>query len=178
MSQVQKELKQSSLSLKVYDCYRPTIAVDDFLAWSKDAKHQEMKSEFFPTINKADFFRLGYVAEKSGHSRGSTIDVTIVPLPTPKEADYRAGQKLFSCTAPYPHRYRDNSIDMGTGFDCMNELSHALNSEVSIVAYEHRMMLRQLMVKYAFIPYENEWWHFTLNSEPYPTTYFNFPVTS
>lgn len=175
LSLVQKELEQSSLSLKVYDCYRPTMAVDDFMKWSKDSHQQEMKKEFYPRINKADVFQLGYVAEKSGHSRGSTMDLTIVSLPNLPSVNYRPGQKLINCTSPYLKRFRDNSIDMGTGYDCMDEFAHALN-KVSVVSFQHRLLLRELMIKYGFVPYEKEWWHFTLRSEPYPDTYFNFIV--
>lgn len=176
LSLVQKELQKSSLSLKVYDCYRPTMAVADFIVWSHDSAHQEMKPEFYPRVNKADVFNLGYVAEKSGHSRGSTIDLTIVPYPAPNQASYRRGQHLISCIAPYHQRYQDNSIDMGTGFDCMDALSHGTNRTINKLAYEHRMFLRQLMINNGFEPYAYEWWHFTLKDEPYPTTYFNFKV--
>jgi len=146
LSKVQHELLKQSLSLKVYDCYRPTMAVLDFITWSRDVKHQEMKQEFYPAINKADMFRLGYVAEKSGHSRGSTVDLTI------------------------------NSLEMGTNYDYMDTLSHADNREINAIAYQHRMLLRTLMMKHGFQPYEKEWWHFTLDNEPYPNTYFNFKV--
>lgn len=176
LSKVQKELQQSSLTLKVYDCYRPTMAVEDFMAWSKDPSKNEMKDEFYPTIDKADMFKLGYVAEKSGHSRGSTLDLTIVAVPSLPQAKYHRGMKLRSCTAPFLQRFRDNSIDMGTGYDCMDELSNPLNKNISIVAHAHRAMLHHLMTKYGFEPYDKEWWHFTLKNEPFPDTYFNFTV--
>lgn len=134
LSKVQKELQQSSLSLKVYDCYRPTDAVSEFVSWSQLPKHQEMKAEFYPDTNKADVFKLGYVAEKSGHSRGSTVDITIVAMPFLPQPNYRPGQKLVSCKAPYLQRYRDNSIDMGTGYDCMDERSYPSNQDISLVA--------------------------------------------
>jgi zinc D-Ala-D-Ala dipeptidase len=176
LSAVQTELKKSSLSLKVYDCYRPTRAVADFIAWSKEGRHQEMKEEFYPHVNKADVFRLGYVAERSGHSRGSTMDLTIVALPAALQPLYRPGQQLVSCTSPYNQRYHDNSIDMGTGFDCLDELSHALYKNIDQSAYRHRMLLRHIMIKYGFQPYGPEWWHFTLQDEPCPHAYFNFVV--
>jgi D-alanyl-D-alanine dipeptidase len=176
LSAVQHELLKKHLSLKVYDCYRPTRAVADFMAWSQDARHHEMKQEFYPAVQKRDVFHLGYVAKQSGHSRGSTMDLTIVPIPTPKQAHYKRGQSLIACTAPYSHRFRDNSIDMGTGYDCMDELSYPENSNVSRKVWQNRMMLRQVMMKYGFQPYSKEWWHFTLENEPYPQTYFNFTV--
>src|SRR6185437_9646784 len=114
LAKVQKQLRQYALSLKVYDCYRPTRAVTEFAEWSKNPKHQEMKAEFYPRENKAELFKRGYIAKKSGHSRGSTVDLTLVPLSPSKQAKYHKGQKLIACTAPYSKRFKDNSIDMGT----------------------------------------------------------------
>lgn len=176
LKQIQAELKQSSLSLKVYDCYRPQMAVDDFIAWSKQPAAQQMKAEFYPRVDKSEFFKLGYVAAKSGHTRGSTVDLTIVPVPTLQQANYHRGQKLVACFKPYQQRFQDNSIDMGTGFDCMDALAHGDNHTINLVAYQNRQLLRNVMVKYGMVPYPNEWWHFTLKDEPYPDTYFNFPV--
>jgi zinc D-Ala-D-Ala dipeptidase len=178
LAKVQQELLRSGLTLKVYDCYRPQMAVDEFIAWSRDINDQKMKQEFYPRVNKADFFTLGYVAAKSGHSRGSTVDLTIMPLTGPSSRTYQPDQALISCTAPYRQRFYDGSIDMGTGFDCMDPLSHNDNTATAIntVAYYHRLILKTLMEKYGFQPLRTEWWHFTLKDEPYPDTYFNFPV--
>lgn len=177
LAQVQKELKKSALSLKVYDCYRPQQAVDEFIAWSQQAEQQQMKAEFYPRVNKTDFFKLGYVAVKSGHTRGSTVDLTIVPIPTPPQQAYSSKQKLTSCFAPYSKRFADNSIDMGTGFDCMDELAHNDNMTIGATALHNRKLLKTLMEKYGFIPYQREWWHFTLKNEPHPYIYFNFPIS-
>lgn len=176
LSKVQAALLKSNLSLKVYDCYRPQRAVSDFVTWSKNLKSTKMKEEFYPRVPKNKLFPLGYIAKKSRHSRGSTMDLTIVPVPTSQQANYYRGQTLKSCYAPYHDRYRDNSIDMGTGFDCLDSLAHGLNPRVSLIAYQNRKMLRHIMQKYGFAPYKNEWWHFTLKHEPYPITYFNFPI--
>jgi len=173
---VQTDLKKQGLTLKVYDCYRPQQAVNDFITWSQQANQQQMKAEFYPRVNKADFFDLGYVAKKSGHTRGSTVDLTIVAIPVKKEPKYHVGQPLVSCFAE--KRFADNSIEMGTGYDCMDELAHGNNLSVSKTAYQNRQFLRLEMEKYGFIPYENEWWHFTLKNEPYPDTYFDFIVSS
>ncbi len=175
---VQTELTKSHLSLKVYDCYRPQMAVDDFTAWSKINSQQSMKAEFYPHINKSDFFKLGYVAKKSGHTRGSTVDLSIVSIPIKQQASYHKGQPLVACFMPYKIRYQDNSIDMGTGFDCFDPATHSDNHAINSVAIKHRQLLRNIMKKYYFIPYSKEWWHFTLKNEPYPNTYFNFPVTA
>lgn len=176
LAKVQKELAQSSLSLKVYDCYRPTDAVADFVTWSKLPHQQEMKAEFYPNVEKTELFNQGYIAEKSSHSRGSTIDVTIVPLPYLAQPNYRPGQKLISCTAPYLQRFRDNSIDMGTGYDCFDEHAHPDNTDINLVAKQNRILLSEIMKKYGFTSYDKEWWHFTLANEPHPEESFNFPV--
>lgn len=176
LTQVQQELKQSHLSLKVYDCYRPQMAVDEFIAWSQQTDDQKMKAEFYPKVNKSDFFKLGYVAAKSGHTRGSTVDLTIVSLPLTNSGTYHTGQKLIACFAPYLQRFHDGSIDMGTNFDCMDALAHNDNTTINLVAYYNRLLLKALMEKYGFNSYEPEWWHFTLKNEPYPNTYFNFPI--
>lgn len=176
LSKVQKELQASSLSLKVYDCYRPQQAVDAFTAWREQPNLQKMKAEFYPRVNKADFFKLGYVAEKSGHSRGSTMDLTIIPTyMADKKLNFNKS-KLIPCFAPYLVRFQDGSIDMGTNFDCMDVLSHNDNTSINTVAISNRMLLKTLMQKYGFTPYQEEWWHFTLENEPYPDTYFNFPI--
>lgn len=178
LSKVQTELKKSGLSLKVYDCYRPQTAVNDFIAASKDLSNQKMKAEFYPYVNKADVFKLGYVAEKSGHSRGSTVDLTIVPVPTPKQETYNRHQKLVNCAAPRAKRFHDNSIEMGTGFDCFDLKAHPDNTTVNNIAYHNRSVLWVVMEQQGFKPVDTEWWHFTLKNEPFPSTYFNFPVTA
>jgi D-alanyl-D-alanine dipeptidase len=155
LKKIQHALKSQSLGLKVFDCYRPQTAVNDFISWSQDASDQKMKKEFYPNINKADFFKLGYVAEKSTHTRGSTVDLTIV--------------HLHSHQAPA-------EMQMGTHFDFMDEQSHPLTINVSKEARSNRLFLRDIMKQAGFEPYEKEWWHFTLKKEAFPETYFNFPV--
>jgi D-alanyl-D-alanine dipeptidase len=146
LSKLQSQLRQKAMGLKVYDCYRPSMAVDDFITWSHDTHEQQQKKKYYPLIDKANFFKLGYVASKSGHSRGSTVDLTLVDL------------------------------DMGTHFDFMDERSHTLNAKVSSHIRRNRLLLRAMMVDAGFSPIETEWWHFTFKSEPFPRTYFNFPV--
>lgn len=173
---VQNELKRSKLSLKVYDCYRPQMAVNDFITWSKIRNNHLMKEEFYPQLTKPQLFSLGYVAMRSGHTRGSTVDLTIVPLQPLQQEIYHQGQKLIPCYAEYLQRYADNSIDMGTGFDCMSARSHPNSKNVSIVAKQNRMLLQGVMRQYGFYPYSKEWWHFTLKNEPYRNKYFNFKI--
>ncbi len=175
LKKIQSKLKPLGYSLKVYDCYRPQQAVDAFVAWSEDAT-QATKAEFYPDLNKEFLFDLDYIAKKSGHTRGSTIDLTLVALPAKSQTIYSRKNLQVACFAPYGKRFQDNSIDMGTGFDCFSTLSHPNNVTISSIAYLNRMLLRYWMEKYNFVGLETEWWHFTLKNEPYPDTYFNFPV--
>jgi D-alanyl-D-alanine dipeptidase len=176
LAKVQAELEESQLTLHVYDCYRPQRAVNDFIAWSKVPSQQAMKAEFYPRVDKALFFKLGYVAKKSGHTRGSTVDVTIERAPPRDAAPYKPGETLVSCVAPWFARYHDGTLDMGTGFDCMDELSHP-GADVGHIAGTHREQLAEIMHKYGFVGIKEEWWHFTLANEPFPKTYFDFPIT-
>lgn len=175
LSQVQRELWASGLSLKVYDCYRPQRAVDEFIAWSQQPSLLQTRAEFYPRTPKSQVFALGYVASRSGHSRGSTVDLTIMPI-TAIGVTYPNPRHLVSCFAPYQERFQDGGLDMGTGFDCLDELAHTESKDVNLVAQYHRHLLKALMEKYGFEPYDKEWWHFTLKHEPYPNTYFDFVV--
>jgi D-alanyl-D-alanine dipeptidase len=176
LSRVQAELQEMSLSLKIYDCYRPQRAVDHFVRWARNVGDTKTRAEFYPTVDKRNLFRDGYIAEKSGHSRGSTVDLTIVPVPVPEQEKYKAGQNLRACYLPEKQRFRDNSIDMGTGFDCFHELSHPGNLKMGTQQRANRLLLKTLMDRHGFKNYDQEWWHFTLRNEPYPDRYFNDPV--
>jgi D-alanyl-D-alanine dipeptidase len=173
---VQEELKEFSLSLKIYDCYRPQKAVDHFVRWAKDVNDVKTKKEFYPTVDKRNLFRDGYIAEKSGHSRGSTVDLTIVPVPVPVQEKYVPGQALHECFLPAERRFKDNSVDMGTGFDCFHELSHPVNKKVGVQQRMNRLLLKMLMDRHGFKNYDQEWWHFTLREEPFPNKYFDFVI--
>jgi len=174
LHRAQVRLRPEGYGLKVYDCYRPTRAVAQFSRWADDASDQKMKREFYPRVDKRRVFELGYVAHRSGHSRGSTVDLTIIRLP-PKAQPAWDG-RLRSCTARYRRRFRDNSVNMGTGYDCMDPRAHTLNPAIRGRAHRNRLLLRRTMDAAGFAPYDNEWWHFTLRSEPYPEKYFDFPV--
>ena len=176
LARVQAELQPFSLSLMIYDCYRPQQAVDHFVRWAKDIGDTKTREEFYPTLEKSALFRDGYVAEKSSHSRGSTVDLTIVPIPMQSQEQYVPGQPLRACFRPAAERFMDGGIDMGTGFDCFHELSHPENGDVEVQQRVNRLLLKTLMDKHGFNHYDQEWWHFTLRNEPYPDTYFNFPV--
>jgi len=175
---IQAELAQSRLSLKVYDCYRPQRAVDDFTVWANAVEDTATKAEFYPRVDKARVFELGYVAAKSGHTRGSTLDLTIVPVGHPAEPAYSPGEPLVDCALAANERFADSTIDFGTGFDCMDVKSHHGRTDIPAAAQFNRLMFKDIMERYGFSAYSEEWWHYTLKDEPFPDTYFDFPVTA
>ena len=150
---VQEELSKFGLGLLVFDAYRPQQAVDDFVAWSKDDKDTKSKSANYPQVSKNMLISEGFIAEYSGHSRGSTIDLTIVSENTPFK-----------------------QLDMGTPFDFFGPESWPNYAGITSQQRANRLLLQNIMIKYDFKPYLQEWWHFTLKNEPFPETYFNFPV--
>ena len=176
LHRAQQQLIQQGYALKVYDCYRPQRAVNDFVAWAEDLDDQRMKTEFYPRVDKSDLFRDGYIAEHSGHSRGSTMDLTLIKLPATPVQGYQPGQPLVECTAPASARLPDNSIDMGTGFDCFDTLAHTFDPRIQGDQLTNRLLLTEVLRAQGFVNYEYEWWHFTYQPEPYPDTYFDFPV--
>jgi D-alanyl-D-alanine dipeptidase len=174
LGRVQRDVASFGLGLLVYDCYRPQRAVDDFVAWSRkpdlrgDPAHR-------PAVPKAELFARGYIAARSSHSRGSTVDLTLVQLGAPRRAAARAAvgdcRKVDGPLAP------DGSLNMGTTFDCFDERSHAEDAAASAEARRNRLLLRLAMEKQGFVPYAKEWWHFTLGSEPYPEAAFDQEIT-
>lgn len=173
---VQEELNPFHLTLKIYDAYRPQSAVDSFVTWAEDPADQLMKAEFYPAIDKKDVFKKGYIAKRSSHSRGSAVDLTLVPLPVPPQLTWKPGDPILDGRLPRDQRFADNSLDMGTGFDCLDELAHTQNPAHPPEVRANRLLLRSLMEKHGFQNYWREWWHFTLENEPYPETYFDFPI--
>ena len=149
---VSDEAIRQGFRLKIFDAYRPQKAVDHFMRWAKDPADIRMKPYFYPDLDKKDIIPQGYIAEHSGHSRGSTIDLTLFDMVTQQD------------------------IDVGGTFDFFGEESHPDFPGVSEAQYANRMLLQRLMVKHGFRPLTTEWWHFTLVDEPYPDTYFTFPV--
>ena len=152
LAQVVADLEPRALTLKVFDCYRPERAVAHFVRWARNLGDVKMKAEFYPHVDKSTLFRDGYIASRSGHSRGSTVDLTVAS---------RAGGK---------------ELDMGTPFDFFSPRSWPSDASVSAEAQANRALLAQAMRKRGFVPYNKEWWHFTLRHEPYPQTYFDFQV--
>lgn len=180
LARAQRDVAERGYTLKVYDCYRPQRAVDEFVSWAADLADQQMKAEFYPRVDKAVLFADGYIAERSGHSRGSTVDLTLVALPPAGAPPYIPGQPLVDCAAPQPIRFPDDSIDMGTGYDCFDVLAHTADPRVTGDQAKNRLLLAEAMERQGFVNYPLEWWHFTFKpaglGEPYPDTYFDFPV--
>ena len=176
LAAAQAEVRRQGYTLKVYDCYRPQRAVDAFVAWARDLGDQRMKREFYPRVDKRNLFRDGYIARRSGHSRGSTVDLTLVRLPAGGQDRYRRGQPLADCAGPRRERFRDNSIDMGTGYDCFDTRSHPYSPDIRGKRRANRLLLRRAMLAQGFQGLNTEWWHFTLREEPFPERFFDFPV--
>jgi D-alanyl-D-alanine dipeptidase len=178
LHQAQQRLLRQGYSLKVYDCYRPQRAVDHFVRWAEDLDDEAMKGEFYPNVDKSRLFTDGYIAAKSGHSRGSTVDLTLVELPAKPTRPYHPGEPLVPCYAPRSERFPDNSVDMGTGFDCFDTLSHTLDPRIQGEQRANRLRLKTTLESLGFVNLAEEWWHYTYKPEPYPSTYFDFPVTA
>jgi len=154
LQDVAAELAGFGLGLKIYDAYRPQRAVDAFVQWARDPGDQRMKSRYYPQVDKGNLIEAGYIAERSGHSRGSTVDLTLV--------------------SPGPDGPRE--LDMGTGWDYFGPESWPDSRAVTPEQRAHRLLLRVLMERHGFAPLQQEWWHFTLRDEPFPDKYFDFPV--
>jgi len=153
LKKVQDELERLGFGLLIYDAYRPQRATDHFVKWAEDENDESMKMQYYPNVDKKDLFAKGYISVKSGHSRGSTVDLTIVSLKTKQ------------------------ILNMGSPYDLFDEVSSTEHTE-SITKNQHslRMLLKRRMEKHGWKSYPQEWWHFTLGNEPYPNTYFDFPI--
>lgn len=173
---VQSELKPKHLALKVYDCFRPQRAVEDLLRWGQDLRDMRMKEEFYPHIDKTILFTGGYLAKRSSHSRGSAVDLTLVPIPPRAQASYHKKMQLKSCTLPPAERFDDNSLDMGTGYSCFDPISAVDVLSINPQAKKNRETLVEVMSKHGFKVMPLEWWHFTLVHEPYPQGFFDFEI--
>ena len=149
---VSDEAARQGLRLKIFDAYRPQKAVDHFMRWAADPTDTRMKAYFYPELNKDEIIPQGYIAEHSGHSRGSTVDLTLFDMASQQD------------------------LDMGGTFDFCGEKSHPDYAGISEAQHANRMLLQSMMVRCGFRPLSTEWWHFTLENEPWPDTYFTFPV--
>jgi zinc D-Ala-D-Ala dipeptidase len=178
LSRAQSALLANGYTLKVYDCYRPQRAVDDFARWAARPGDQRMKDEFYPRVDKSVLFDQGYIALRSGHSRGSTLDLTLVKLPARPQPRFIPGEPLVACFAPYEERFPDNTIDMGTGFDCFDTLANTLDPRIQGEQLANRLLLKNALEAQGFVNYAAEWWHYTFQPELFPDTYFDFPVAN
>ena len=154
LKEVSNELNVQGFRLKIFDAYRPARAVHHFVMWGIEDLDLRMKPFFYPELEKQELFRKGYIASQSGHSRGSTVDLTLLDMQTGRE------------------------VDMGSPFDLFDEISHPDYRGVTDEQFNNRMLLQKAMVRSGFLPLDCEWWHFTLKDEPYPDVYFEFPVSS
>ncbi len=152
LDKVARELAPFGLGIKVFDGYRPQRAVDHFARWAADLADQATKSRYYPDVAKERLFADGYIAARSGHSRGGTVDLTLIDLATGAE------------------------LPMGTPFDFFGPESWPDHAGIPAPQRAHRLLLRQVMTRHGFRPLREEWWHFTLENEPYPDRYFDFPV--
>ncbi|MBR0168473.1 MAG: M15 family metallopeptidase [Synergistaceae bacterium] len=152
LREVSDELVSKGYRLKIFDAYRPQTAVNHFAEWAQKIDDVKMKEYFYPELDKSVLFKQDYIMYKSGHSRGSTVDLTLFDMNTERDAD------------------------MGGTFDYFGEKSHPDYKGLTPAQYNNRMILREAMIKHGFKPLYSEWWHFTLENEPYPDTYFDFPV--
>ena len=151
---VSAALNAVGVRLKIFDAYRPVSAVKHFILWGSDELDLRMKPFFYPDLTKKDLFDRGFIARRSSHSRGSTVDLTLLDMATGKE------------------------LDMGGPFDLFDEVSFAEYKGLPDEQYANRMLLRRTMMNHGFVPLDCEWWHYTLEDEPYPDTYFEFPVSA
>ena len=154
LKSVSNEMIVQGYRLKVFDAYRPVCAVKHFILWGIEDQDIRMKPYFYPDLEKQELFAKGYIAKESSHSRGSTVDLTLLDMSTGKE------------------------LDMGSPFDLFSEASHPDYCGITEEQYDNRMILRRVMTRNGFQQIDCEWWHFTLEDEPYPDTYFDFPVSS
>ncbi len=165
LAAVQREVEPLGLRVKVFDCYRPQAAVDDFVRWGRDLQDQKTKAAYYPHVPKEALFQRGYIAERSGHSRGSTVDLTLVVVD-----GVRARQVLAGPLAD------GSEVDMGTPFDLFDERSHTDSTEQPPDVQKNRQWLRALMQRHGWRNLPEEWWHYTLEREPWPQRYLNVPV--
>lgn len=165
LMQVQREVAESGLTLKIFDCFRPQRAVDDFVRWGRDVDDLKMMSAYYPRVPKSELFERGYIAEKSGHSRGSTVDLTLV-VTNPARAE-KVLQGPLGVEA---------EVDMGSPFDLFDPRSHTANPDMPAHVRHNRAWFAALMDRHGFNNLPEEWWHYTLRDEPHPERFFDFPV--
>ncbi len=176
LARVQSTLRAQGYGLKVFDCYRPSRAVADMGRFATQPGDPR-KAEFYPRVDKQDFWRLGYVARVSNHSKGGTVDLTLTGPDALPADSWTPSATPVDCTAPYGQRWHDGAVDMGTGFDCFDERAHTDTALINATALENRQRLTRAMEQEGFTGYSAEWWHFTYTRDASLKTVMDFPIT-
>jgi zinc D-Ala-D-Ala dipeptidase len=176
LKNVQQALAPQRLSLKMLDCYRPDRAVHDMVVWAQNGRETAAERRYNPAFGKADLFRLGYIAEHSGHSTGAAVDLTLVDLKADNSAVFDPGKAYADCTAAASARAPEASVDMGTGYDCSDVKGHTAATSITPEQRRWRNLLVAAMAKQGFVNYAKEWWHFSLPGAGGPA--YDFPITS
>ena len=182
LAQVQADLARENLSLKVYDCYRPTRAVRAFMRWAQESEKEPDKAgardaptkRFYPTLEKRTLFASGYIATHSAHSTGSAVDLTLIARPAAPAPPFDRSAAYGSCTGPAAQRAPDNSLDMGSGFDCFDARSHTSSGAITPAQKRWRARLVAAMRAHGFYNYFREWWHFSFGPRAGPA--YDFPI--
>lgn len=175
LKSVQEELSLQGLSLKMFDCYRPARAVADMVAWSRDGRETRSQRRYNPAFSKQDLFRLGYIAERSGHSTGAAVDLTLLDLKADNSARFDPAKSYADCTANVNLRAPEGSVDMGTGYDCSDVKAHTAAKSIASNQRRWREKLVLLMARRGFVNYSKEWWHFSLPGAGGQA--YDFPIT-
>jgi D-alanyl-D-alanine dipeptidase len=175
LKRVQQQLSPQKLSLKMLDCYRPQRAVHDMVLWAQNGRQTPAERRYNPAFGKADLFRLGYIAEHSGHSTGAAVDLTLVDLGADNSGKFDPNKAYADCTAPASARVPEGSVDMGTGYDCSDLKAHTAAAAITPAQRRWRNLLLAAMTRQGFVNYSKEWWHFSLPGAAGPA--YDFPIT-
>jgi zinc D-Ala-D-Ala dipeptidase len=175
LKRAQQELGPQKLSLKMLDCYRPARAVHDMVLWAQNGRETPAERRYNPAFGKKDLFRLGYIAQHSGHSTGAAVDLTLVDLAADNSGAFDPGKAYADCTAPADARAPEGSVDMGTGYDCSDLKAHTAATSITAAQRRWRKALVAVMAKQGFVNYSKEWWHFSLPGARGPA--YDFPIT-
>ena len=175
LAKVQETVTRDGYGLVMFDCYRPQRAVNHFVRWS-EGKGAATKQQYFPDLDQSQLFELGYIAKRSGHSRGATVDVGLLKLSSNHSGDDFGRERPAKCQHRFERSKAEGHVDFGSDYDCFDAMSHTASQEVSQHAITNRRYLVEVMARFGFENYDKEWWHFTYRPEPFPETYFDFPI--
>src|ERR1700682_2622335 len=176
LKSIQHALAPQKLSLKMLDCYRPARAVRDMVVWAQNGRETPAERRYNPALSKKDLFRLGYIAEHSGHSTGAAVDLTLVDLTADHSPQFDPAKAYADCTAPASARAPEGGVDMGTGYDCSDVKAHTAANSITPAQRRWRNVLVTAMAKQGFVNYSKEWWHFSLPGAAGPA--YDFPISA